>query len=550
MKKVFLLVVFLAGLFIYLLMPFTDKKWDISFNREMINEKKRYLKDLEVLHSSRKKANLKMPIATEPDKRPNILIITADDLGKMDISLYGGAPDTPNIDSIAQEGATFHQGYSTAAISAPSRAGLLTGRDQNRFGFRGQMMQIYLKNRLQYYGAKAFIDTDEMNPIYNDKVPGKKPNLKQGLPPSEITLAELLKATGYSTGHIGKWHLGYSDIHHPNKRGFDYHYGFLEAFSLYANENDPDIVNHYHDLFWEKHIWKQKRNGPSAITRNGEVIQERKFLTDVIGTESIDFIKNHRKNNPDEPFFLYTAFSAPHTPFQTTKKYYERFSHIKSPAQRVYYSMIAQMDDAIGKILNEIKAQGIEDQTLIMFSSDNGGAVYTKGTTNAPLKGGKMTLFEGGLKVPFMMKWKGVIPAGTVSNNSVIQTDFFVTAAEASGIKLPKDRVYDGINLLPYILNKKSTKPHETIFWRTHYASIILKDSWKLMINHRQNKIRLYDIKNDPGEKKNLAQKYPQIVNKLTIKLKKWKNELPPPLWPHMMEVIWEIDGEKVIFSI
>lgn len=536
MRKVLPLLIVILVLMVYLLWPFTDERWNIDFDKKMLEGKRRYLNDLTAVH--------------ELSRGPNIILITADDLGLMDISLYGGSPETPNIDSIANDGVRFDQGYATAAISAPSRAALLTGRDQNRFGFRGQMMQIYLRNRISYLGAKAFIGTDQMRPVYNKSVPSRSAIEKQGLPPSEICLAEMLNAAGYSTAQVGKWHLGYSDIHHPNKRGFDQQYGFIEAFSLYDDENKPDVINHYHDLFWEKHIWKKKRTGPSAITRNGEVIEENEFLTDAIARESVDFINRSISKDRDRPFFMYAAFNAPHTPFQAKKEYYDRFPEIKDHAKRVYFAMIAHMDDAIGRILKAVEQKGIGKNTLIMFSSDNGGATYTGGTTNAPLKGGKMTLFDGGLRVPFMMKWDGKIPPGTVIKEPVIQTDLFVTAAKAAGIELPSDRTYDGADLLPFAADTSAGKPHDILHWKTHYSDIALKYPWKLMINHEQKKVHLYNVQNDIGEKNDLAEKHSEIVEELSKSMADFNKELPPPLWPVMMEVIWEIDGEKVKFSI
>ncbi|UCF99457.1 MAG: sulfatase-like hydrolase/transferase [Spirochaetaceae bacterium] len=548
MKKILIPLLFLAGLLLYLLWPFSRHEWDIRFDREMITYKKKYL---EQLGGSRLSEN--RILSTQPwvREQPNILLISADDLGIMDVSLYGGEViDTPNIDSIGERGVVFSQGFASSSICCPSRAALLTGRDQNRFGFTCHMIDVYLRSRLTYFLAQTFIDTDAMNPVYRTSVPRRAEIRKQGLPPSEITLGEILQSAGYHTAMIGKWHLGYDQMHHPNERGFDYQYGFIEAFSLYAEEDRSDIVNYKHNLFWEKHIWKTGRKGPSAITRNGRQIEEPEYLTDAIARESVDFIRKHVAERGEEPFFLYASFNAPHTPFQATQEYYQRFSHVENPAQRVYRAMVAQLDDAIGEILNILEDLQIADNTLIMFCSDNGGAEYTEGTSNDPYRGGKMTHFDGGLRVPFLMRWDGVIPAGTRVEDPVVQTDLFASAVAAAGLPLPEDRIYDGVDLLSFIVNRQSGTPHERLHWKSIYASIVRQERWKLIANHRQNTIRLYDLEADPGEMRNLAVEQPETVRQLLGEIQLWEEQLPPPLWPNLMEVRWDIDGEEIIFGI
>jgi arylsulfatase A-like enzyme len=300
MKKLVIPLLFLTGLLLYLLWPFSSHEWDITFDREMIRYKKKYLEQLRATRSTENRSLSSLP--WEPEL-PNILLISADDLGIMDVSLYGGAIiPTPHIDSIGERGVVFSEGFATASICCPSRAALMTGRDQNRFGFTAQMIDIYLRNRLTYFWAQTFIDTDAMSPVYRKSVPRRSEIRKQGIPPSEITLGELLQSAGYHTAMIGKWHLGYDEMHHPNRRGFHYQYGFIEAFTHYAEENDPQIVNYRHDLFWEKHIWKSGRSGPSAISRNGRRIEETEYLTDAIARESVDFIRNHVAKQREGPF--------------------------------------------------------------------------------------------------------------------------------------------------------------------------------------------------------------------------------------------------------
>jgi arylsulfatase A-like enzyme len=546
-KRSFFPLTLAAGLLLFLFWPFSSRRWDIAFDQEMIDNKNKYLAGLSAAH----RHTGSLSFGTTEIRRPNIILITADDLGKMDVSLYGGtALETPHIDSIGTQGVTFTEGYATAAICCPSRAGLMTGRDQNRFGFTCHMIDIYLRNRAMYWLTRAFVDTDNMTPVYQKTVPRRAELWKQGLPPSEITLGELLHSAGYHTGIVGKWHLGYNEIHHPNQRGFDYQYGFLEAFSLYAEKDRTDIVNYEHDLFWEKHIWRQGRKGPCAITRNGEPVEEEEYLTDAIARESIGFIRDHLAQRGSEPFFLYTAFNAPHTPFQATEEYYLKFSHLENRAQRVYCAMVSQLDDAVGRILREVEESAAAENTLIIFSSDNGGAVYTGGTTNAPLKGGKMTHFEGGLNVPFLMRWKGVFPAGTIIDDPVIQTDLFATVAAASGSPLPRDRVYDGVDLLPFILGIQTGRPHSVLHWKTYYGSIIRQGPWKLLINSRTGLVRLYNLEEDKSETSDRSAARPEVLQELRREIRRWEQQLPDPLWPPLMEIRWEIDGDEVIFPL
>ncbi len=242
----------------YLLWPVAKSTdWNIVTDQQALRFKQDYLRSIQLHHDSA--------------EQPNVLLIVADDLGRHDISLYGHSPlATPNIDHLGRHGLTFTEAYATAPICAPSRAGLLTGRYQNRFGFESQPMQRYIRNELEYLVFSHLIETNEMRPIRYPNYPSAENYAKQGLPNSEITLGEIFQANGYSTALIGKWHLGYGADNHPLNFGFDYHYGFLEAFSLYAAEDNPNIINHHHDLFWEKHIWSQQRNGPSAVQRNGD----------------------------------------------------------------------------------------------------------------------------------------------------------------------------------------------------------------------------------------------------------------------------------------
>ncbi|HRI53373.1 MAG TPA: sulfatase-like hydrolase/transferase, partial [Pseudomonadota bacterium] len=383
-----------------------------------------------------------------PARRPNIVVLLADDLGKTDISLYGSPHiKTPNIDSIGRGGATFTEGYITSPICAPSRAGLLTGRYQQRFGFEIINHERYARNRLEYYVFKYILARGDWRVAEAMAVPTFDDILAQGLPASEITLAELLKPLGYRTAIIGKWHLGSSPQAIPSRRGFDYQYGFYGANTLYANPRRADIVNQRHEDFSDRFMWSAHREGNCVLRRNDEPVDDDLYLTTRLAKESSAFIRA----NKDAPFFLYVPFSAPHTPFQVPREYFDRFASETDANKRVYLGMIAALDDAVGEVLTALRETGLDEQTLVFFLSDNGGATYTRATDNAPLRGGKFTNFEGGINIPFLLKWKGHIPEGVVFNPPVSALDVFATAAAVAGSPLPTDRAYDGVDLLPHL---------------------------------------------------------------------------------------------------
>mgnify|MGYP006292620121 CR=1 FL=1 len=544
MKKLILFAVLIvsAGFLALLLLPLANRRHAISFNEEMIAKKEEFLAKVREREQTRV-LNGKQ-YTEEP---PNILIITADDLGLTDMSLYGGRHvDTPYMDAIGTEGVIFTDAYCTSPICSPSRASMLTGRYQQRYGYEVQPQNRYPRNRLEYYVFKFFIDTGNWVLVEQPEVPLKKDIAKQGLPPSEITLAELLGAGGYETGIIGKWHLGFNDPFIPNNRGFDYQYGFYEAFSLYAPVDNPDVVNYRHDYFANKHIWKQERKGPCAIRRNHEIIEEDEYLTDRIAEEAVRYLRDHR----DDRFFLYVPFSAPHTPFQAPEKYVDMFSHVEDKNKRVYYAMIKALDDGVGTIMHALEELGLEENTIVMFASDNGGATYTGATENAPLKGGKFTNFEGGLSVPCMIRWKGVLPEGKLYEHPVSLFDFFSTAAAVTDMGLPDDRVYDGVDLIPYVTGEKQGKPHEVLFWRAGYNKAVRKGPWKLIIDEKAGRTLLYNLEADRIEQNNLAEDHPDVVRELKQALLEWEKELIEPLWPRVMDYRYIIDGKEFMFAL
>lgn len=486
---------------------------------------------------------LAQPDSATNHAKPNVIILLADDLGKYDISLYGGkAAPTPTIDSLAAEGVTFTDGYVSAPICSPSRAGLLTGRYQQRFGHELQPGDRYPKNNLEYLAVKYFMNTNDWHPNPKINYPSAKSIASQGLPQSEITFADLAKKQGYATGIIGKWHLGHTKGFTPLERGFDYHYGFYQAFSLFAHEDNPDIINHHHSDFTDKMIWGNGRVGTGRIRRDTTIIDEKAFLTEKFAEEATAFIDKNKK----KPFLLYVPFNAPHTPFQVRKKYYDRFAHIKDENKRVYYAMISALDDAIAQILKKVKDEGLEENTLIVFASDNGGATYTHATTNAPLKGGKFSHFEGGINVPFALRWKGKVKAHTVYNQPIITLDIFTTIASAIGAKLPSDRTYDGVDLVNKV--NKNEEAHASLFWRSGDAKAIRKGDWKLVISGKNQQLWLYNLQQDKAENRDVAAQNPAKVKELSIALENWEKGLKKPLWPSLMN--YEFTFGKQVYQV
>ncbi|MCO4292552.1 sulfatase-like hydrolase/transferase [Solitalea sp. MAHUQ-68] len=461
---------------------------------------------------------------------PNIIVILADDLGKYDLTLYGqGQVNAPNINQLASEGVKFNNAYVSAPVCSPSRAGLMTGRYQERFGYEFQIQGQYVSNRLQYLAFAHFLNLGQMkaNDIPEDELPGKSSMANIGLPASEIMLSELLKAKGYSTALIGKWHLGYEKPLLPLQRGFGHHYGFYEAYSLYGHPDDSSLVNYHHDEFSDKHIWKTGRQGPAQIRNDEVIVDDKEYLTDKLTAEAIGFIDK----NKNKPFFLYLAYNAPHSPFQAKKSDYDYYKDVKDPNKRTYYAMIKALDDGIGRLNQALKDQKLDKNTIIFFLSDNGGATYTNATDNAPLKAGKFAHFEGGINVPMLLKWPKKIHSNTTFDNRVSSLDIFSTVSAATKAQLPTDRVYDGVDLIPYLNNTIKTIPHKNLFWRVGRNSAVISENWKLIISKMDNKEYLYNLKDDPYEQKNLVQKDPKKVTELKTELSNWEKQLSAPRW-------------------
>ena len=432
--------------------------------------------------------------------RPNVLILFADDLGHGDVSYNGGDIPTPHIDALVGDGVRLASGYMTAPLCNPSRAGLLTGRYQQRWG-------------------------QELNSQSGPPIGSAK---RGSLPPAEETITSLMKHAGYATGAIGKWQLGVDDGYHPLDRGFDEFFGFA-ATTSFINPDWPDartvLSTPQQPARAELSVTEMRRRlspGPRLL-RGREPAPLDKLLTEQLAGEGIDFIDRHQ----DEPFFLYLSFYAPHVPLETTNKYYSRFPQFENETKRVYASMISALDDAIGAVLVKLRETGLDEKTLVIFTSDNGAAQYidTDGERNKPLTGHKRNLYEGGIRVPFAMRWKGRLPAGAVYHSPINALDILPTALGAAGASIPAN--VDGVNLLPFLRGESVGDPHEYLYWRSGPNGAIRKGKWKLLIG--DNFERLYDLETDPGESNDRAAAESTVAIELREAFRKWNAQLPDP---------------------
>lgn len=403
--------------------------------------------------------------------KPNIVLIVADDLGYGEPG-YMGSTDhpTPNIDSIAKNGIALTSGYSSCPVCGPSRAGFHTGRYQQRFGHEGNVGGIDPKN---------------------------------GTPVDELMIGDALKKLGYTTGLVGKFHDGKAKKYWPHNRGFDEFYGFNNGAMAY----------------WIKGEKEQ-------IFRNDEWIKdEPDYLTDAFGREAVAFIERHK----DKPFFLELAFNAVHAPMSAKVEDLEKFRHLDEKRRKLV-AMGHCMDENIGKVLDALRKHNLYNNTLIVFLSDNGGKLEHTGN-NGILNGEKGGTFEGGIRVPFCAQWNGVIPAGQTCDIPVISLDLFPTFVHAAGGTVSNDWNLDGKNILPVLTGKTREPPHETLFWRYGDRWAIRHKDWKLMRDGANAELGMFNLKDDPSETKNLAEKYPERARDLRKKWDAMSKELGPAAW-------------------
>ncbi|MHC4171651.1 MAG: sulfatase-like hydrolase/transferase [Planctomycetota bacterium] len=408
-------------------------------------------------------------------KRPNIIVIISDDMGYADIGCHGCQDiATPNIDSIARNGVRFTNGYVSCPVCSPTRAGLATGRYQQRFGHE-----------------------------YNTGPPPGGLREQVGLPLTEVTIANVLKSAGYVTGAVGKWHLGMVAHFHPFKRGYDEFFGFLHGGHSYI---DPGLGTF------------------NPILRGTEPVDEKEYLTDAFSREAVAFIEHHH----NVPFFLYLAYNAVHTPMQGPQRYKNSFKHITNSKRRVYAGMLTAMDEGIGKVLAKLRELGIEEDTLLFFVNDNGGPT-ANASDNRPLRATKGTMYEGGIRVPFMIQWPRRLKGGQVYEHPVIALDILPTAAVAAGGKLPADRKIDGINLLPYLTDNKKRAPHKILFWRSGQNHAVRKGNWKLV--RMGSETGLFDLASDIGESRDLKGQRPDFLRKMEEAFERWNSQMIEPVW-------------------
>lgn len=411
-------------------------------------------------------------------RKPNIIVFLSDDVGYGEYGFQGNTEiPTPNIDSIAKSGVRFTAGYVSGPYCSPTRAGLLTGRYQTRFGHE-----------------------------WNEGPPTAA-GREFGLPVEEKTIADRLRALGYATCAVGKWHLGRGPQFIATARGFDEFYGTVANTPFF---NPPNFID----------------------TRKSQEVTPVKddafYATDAYGERAADWIGR----NKDKPFFLYLPFNAQHAPLQATQKYLDRFPSIGDEKRKTFAAMMSAMDDAVGRVLAKVREIGQEENTLIFFLCDNGGPTQQTTSQNGPLRGFKATTLEGGIRVPFCVQWKGKIPAGKTFDLPIIQLDILPTAVAAAGGTVNPDWKLDGVDLLPYLTGERDSTPHSTLYWRFGEQWAIRKGDWKLVSSRIDGKQpRLFNLKTDVGEAKDLTEANPDKVSELQTAWNAWNSELKPPYW-------------------
>lgn len=441
-----------------------------------------------------------MALSQSQNTPPNLIVIMTDDQGYADVG-FNGCEDipTPNIDAIAKNGVKFTRGYVTYPVCGPSRAGFLTGRYQGRFGFS---------------------DNPSINP--NDP--------SAGLPVEEETIAEVLKKSNYNNAVIGKWHMGTHPRFHPLERGFDYFFGFLSGGHNYF----PEKLN-INDLSEVKRKWQWYA---TKIKENRTVVEIEDYLTDELSQSAVKYIEKQVSN--DQHFMLYLAYNAPHTPLQATPKYLSRFDHIKDPKRKTYAAMVSAVDDGVGQILKTLKKSGIEENTIVVFLSDNGGA-KNNGSDNRPLRGRKSDLFEGGIRVPFAMQWKGTIPAGMTYEKNVSSLDIMATIVAQNKISIDKKRTLDGVNLIPFLNGENDSEPHDYLFWRKikYNAMAVMIGDQKLVKNKRNDFKEMFNLSSDLSETYNLIEKNNTQSKSMQLEWDLWNAELIDCIFPSLAKDEW-----------
>ena len=478
---------------------------------------------------------------TNLERPPNIILIVADDLGYNDISTFGGGiVQTPSIDRLAKEGAVFNQSYSGASTCAPSRAMMMTGRYPTRTGFEFTPTPAGMGKAVSFISGG--MDNNLPPGFYDEEMEANQPPYQlKGLPPEEITIAETLKDSGYYTAHIGKWHLGNDNGMAPHEQGFDD--SLLMTSGLYLPEDDLNVVNAkipFDPI--DKFLWKAMTYSNSFNSGDDDRFKPKGYLTDYWTDESINVIKA----NKNRPFFLYLAHWGPHTPLQATREDYDAVGDIQPHRKRVYAAMIRAIDRSVGRVLDTLDQEGLADNTLVMFTSDNGGAGYIGiPEVNQPFRGWKITMFEGGLRVPMMIKWPSKITAGTVVDTPVAHIDVMPTLAAAAATQ-SKAAEIDGVNLLPLVTRQGDQSwDRETLFWQNGHYQVVRHGDWKLQVNDRPTdglQYWLFDLAKDPTEQNNLATVRQDKVNELNALLVDHQANAVTTLYPATTQMSVMVD--------
>lgn len=425
--------------------------------------------------------------ASTPPAKPNIIILLADDLGYGGLGVQGDTQAvTPHIDALAAQGVRMTNFYASHPVCSPTRAALLTGKYQHRMGFE-----------------------------HNSGSP-RNTSPKFGLPDADLTLAQRLKAVGYATGMFGKWHVGFRLDKAPGAKGFDEFYGFLagaHAYTPTSPRGGDNAVGRGEALV----------GGGRTVLRGTTPEPMAPHMTEALASEAVAFIDRNRQR----PFFVYLPFNAVHSPMDTTKAYYDRFAQIKDETRRVHLAQLAALDDAVGRVVAAVEANGLANNTLIIFSSDNGGPTQETTSSNGPLNGVKGLLLEGGIRVPTIVRWDGKLPRGRVVDTTAISFDLTATALKAGGA-LPKTGL-DGVDLTPYLTGARTGPAHPALFWRAGSQGAVRSGDWKLV--RTGEKLRLFDLKTDLGERNDLAAAQPKKAAALNAQWRAWSAGMPSPAW-------------------
>ena len=469
---------------------------------------------------------------TAAAEQANVVFLFADDLGYGNVSSYGGDVPTPHIDSIGRNGVRFTSGYMTAPVCNPSRHGMITGRYQQRWG-------------------KELNSQTEAPEGQTDR---------RDLPRDQKTIADGLRKAGYRTGAFGKWQLSWRNGFHPLARGFDDFVGLISGMShldpnwpnahiappdelLEHAPEDPEVIAY---VAQDRENTSRQTGPPKGLFRGREPIELEEYLTDQLANEAVDFIER----NKDRPFFLYLPFYAVHSPIQVTDEYYQRVPEYRTETRRIFAGMIASVDDAVGSVLAKLREAGLEEKTLVIFASDNGAqeALDVEEVNNKPLLGGKRHLYEGGIRIPFLMQWKGRIPGGQTYTHSIHSLDIFPTALAAAGEEDVAQYRLDGVNLLPYLEGKNTGPPHEYLYWRSAHNSAVRHGDWKLLMSGSEI-TRLYNVEKDPGESKDMSSKQPDLVRKMKQAQNRWSKEMATPKESSRVDTT-QFNGDEIEWHI